>query len=133
MSTEAMLTRIAAGFGADTWVNLVIHSLDARFLRQETEHAIISRLAACRAVRMIASADHPDTCLLHNFLTSQRTQICWHHVPTLLPLWSETWEIEPSLQPRKLREARVDAVPVLQTLTQNSQHVRHCYLCAVLS
>lgn len=129
MSTEAMLKRIAAESGAGMWVNLVIHSLDARFLRQEMEHATLSRLAECRAVRMIASADHPDTCLLHNFETSQRTHICWHHVPTLLPLWSETWEIEPSLQPRKLGEARLDAVPVLQTLTQNSQQVRRCCLC----
>lgn len=124
MSTEAMLKRIAAERGVDMWVNLVFHSLDARLLRHDAEHAVLCQLAGCRAVRMIATADHPDTGLLHDFASSQRLQVCWHHVPTLLPLWSETWEIEPCLKPRAVSEAKVDAVPVLQTLTQNSQHVR---------
>lgn len=105
------------------WVNVVIHSLDGRCLRQHDEHAALSRLAACRAVRMIASVDHPDTSLMHGFVAAQQFQACWHHVPTLLPLWNETWEIEPCLQARQSSEVHLDAVPVLQTLTQNSQHV----------
>jgi len=124
MSTESMVNRVAAEDGADAWVNLVVHSLDARLLRQCGEHAALSRLAECRAVRMIASVDHPDSALLHDFKIAQCFQSCWHHVPTLLPLWSETWEIEPVIQPRQASAVHLDAVPVLQTLTQNSQHVR---------
>ncbi|CAA6664155.1 unnamed protein product [Spirodela intermedia] len=94
----------------ESFVCLVVHNIDGPALRDTESQRYLGRIAACSAVRMIASVDHVNAPLLWDKkMVHREFRWCWHHVPTF--------------EPGHAAQTARTALTVLQSLTPNAQSV----------
>lgn len=71
-------------------VYLVLHNMDGPLLRSSKAQDALSRLAATRRLRLLASVDHVNAALLWSEAAMGRLAWLWKHVPSLEPYAEET-------------------------------------------
>ena len=104
-------------------VYVVLHGLDAPCLRSSAEQESLSQLAACAAVRMIASVDHVHAGMLFDGKQLQQYNWLWHHMPTWQPLLVATATARAVLHRGEHTAVQQSAAVVLSMLTQASRSV----------
>ncbi|CAH1419297.1 unnamed protein product [Lactuca virosa] len=105
-------------------VCLVIHNIDGPGLRDSDSQHLLSRIASCSHVRIVASIDHVNAPLLWDKkMVHVEFNWCWHHVPTFA-----AYKIEGVFHPLILAHGGTSqtvktASIVLHSLTPNAQSV----------
>jgi origin recognition complex subunit 2 len=122
MSLDALLDS-APRQNARSHVHVLVHSLDAPYLRAPAEQAALARLAACANVRFAATVDHVNAAALFDARRREAFQWLWHHVPTFEPLWLETLAAPPALVAAAHVETKQSASVVLAMLTPSARVV----------
>ncbi|XP_023728500.1 origin of replication complex subunit 2 isoform X1 [Lactuca sativa] len=105
-------------------VCLVIHNIDGPGLRDSDSQHLLSRIASCSHVRIVASIDHVNAPLLWDKkMVHVEFNWCWHHVPTFA-----AYKVEGVFHPLILAHGGTSqtvktASIVLHSLTPNAQSV----------
>ncbi|PIA27610.1 hypothetical protein AQUCO_07600052v1 [Aquilegia coerulea] len=109
---------------SDCFVCVVIHNIDGPGLRELETQQILSRLASCSYVRIVASIDHVNAPLLWDKkMVHTQFNWSWYHVPTFAPYKVEGVFFPLILASGGTAQNAKTALIVLQSLTPNAQSV----------
>ncbi|KAF5184539.1 Origin recognition complex subunit [Thalictrum thalictroides] len=109
---------------SDCFVCVVIHNIDGPGLREPETQQILSRLASCSHVRIVASIDHVNAPLLWDKkMVHTQFNWSWYHVPTFAPYKVEGVFFPLILASGGAAQNAKTALIVLQSLTPNAQSV----------
>lgn len=104
-------------------VYVVIHNIDGPGLRAATEQSLLSQLAACECVHLVASVDHANAAAICDKRQARAFAWLWHPLPTFSPLLAETLGVGPILAACKQQQTQEAAHVVLTTLSDGSRAV----------
>lgn len=121
LSMESMVDAIDEMVGAR--VLLVVHSLDGNAVRGREAQTVLSRLAQCKTVHLLASVDHVNCPILWDKRMASAFNWVWDHVPTWQPHVVEKEFLPPLLSNSANETAIQGATLVLKSLTSNTRGV----------
>jgi len=102
---------------------IVIHNIDGPTLRGAESQRLLSQLAECPAISLVASMDHVDTPLLWDKGMSNRFNWIWQDATTYAPYMAEAALMPSLLLGRKSEQTGKGAVMVLMSLTAKARRV----------
>ncbi|KAG5455674.1 MAG: origin recognition complex, subunit 2, partial [Olpidium bornovanus] len=101
---------------------VLVHNIDGPALRAERTQAILSVLASCAKIHMIASVDHVNAPLLWDTVKAARFNWLWHDATTFRPYAAET-TYENSIMVRRGELGPRGVGFVLASLTANMKKI----------
>jgi len=121
-SPAALLASMQA-LPAEPPVYVVVHNIDGPNLRDTQSQDMLSQLAQCSAVRLVASMDHVDAPLLWDKRTAARFNWLWQDATTYAPYVAEVTHLPSMLLGRKVERTAKGANMVLRSLTYKAREV----------
>ncbi|XP_078445405.1 origin recognition complex second largest subunit 2 [Wolffia australiana] len=123
-TSDSMEDLISFLEGTETFVCLVVNSIDGPALRDAEAQQWLGKVAGCSGVWIIASIDHVNAPILWNKkMVHTEFKWCWHHVPTFEPYKAEGVFFPLILASGHASQTMRTALTVLQSLTPNAQSV----------
>lgn len=102
---------------------VVLHNIDGPGLRSRETQEMLSELSRCPAVRLIASVDHVNSCLLWDKRTAARFNWLYFDVTTYAPYTVEAQEMPSLLVGRRETVRSSNAATVLRTLVPQARAI----------
>eukprot|EP00873_Tetraselmis_striata_P040751 jgi/Tetstr1/461015/TSEL_006165.t1 len=109
--------------GTERRLYVVLHNIDGPALRDAESQVLLSQIADCPAISLVASMDHLDTALLWEKQMSSRFNWIWEDATTYAPYMAEA-ALQPSLLlGRKSEQTSKGATVVLVSLPQKARRI----------
>ncbi|KAK9845335.1 hypothetical protein WJX81_003690 [Elliptochloris bilobata] len=121
-SSHAILQSIR-DLPAEPPMYVVIHNVEGSGLRPPDAQAMLSELAACACIGLVASMDNVNTPLLWDKQVAARFNWLYHDATTYAPYMTESMHVPSLLLGRKEVRQAAGAATVLRTLVPNARAI----------